>query len=67
MARCEEEADDAANAKARAAKFEADFTALKSRYDRDMAAKSDECEEIRYTYKFTVVLLLDYLWRDQML
>jgi len=45
--RCEEEAEDASNAKARASKFEADFTNLRTKYDRDMGAKNDELEETR--------------------
>lgn len=47
LARCEDEAEDASNAKARAAKFESEYLALKSRYDRDLAGKNDELEEMR--------------------
>ena len=45
--RCDEEAEDAANAKARYAKLEGEFMALKGKYDRELAAKADEVEETR--------------------
>lgn len=46
-ARCEEEAEDAANAKARYAKLDGEFQSLRSRFDRELAAKNDEVEETR--------------------
>ena len=45
--RCDEEAEDAANAKARYAKLEGEFMALKGKFDGELAAKADEVEETR--------------------
>jgi len=45
--RCDEEAEDAANAKAKAARLEGDLQSLRGKFDRELAAKNDECEEIR--------------------
>ena len=51
QARFDEEAEDAANAKARYAKLDGEYQALRNRYDRDMAAKNDELEELRWVWR----------------
>ena len=44
----EDETESAANAHAQLQKIQTEYQHLKSKYDKDLAARTDELEEIRY-------------------
>ena len=50
QARYEEEAEAAGNLRNQVAKFNADMAALKTRLEREIMAKTEEFEELKYVW-----------------